>query len=443
MVYIRIKKLSKKKIGILSSNPLPLRINFVWTLIGNSVYAGCQWGILIVLAKFGTPEMVGQFALGLAITGPVVLFTNLGLRAVQVTDARSEYQFGHYLAVRLLTCVAALVVIIVIVWWSGYRGQMAWIILMVGMAKVIEAVSDVFHGLLQRHERMDKVARSLMVKGPLSLVALAFGVWQTGEVLGGLLGLLSAWALVLLVYDLPNGIRLISLKTNGFPISIRLGANFKKIYPRWEWQKLVSLAWLALPLGLVAMLISLNSNIPRYFIESALGTRELGIYAALVSLMTAGGMIISALDKSVTPRQANYFANGNRKALIMLLAKLFLFAAFLGVMGIMVAWLGGRELLILIFCHEYAEHTDILVMLMIAAAFSYMNFFLGSCMTAARYFRIQLPLFLAINAAVIFFCFIFIQRYGLWGAAFAVTLTQLVQMVLSAIVVFQAIKRLA
>ena len=43
---------------------ISLRKNFVWTLAGNIVYSGCQWGMLTIIAKLGNPIMVGQFALG-------------------------------------------------------------------------------------------------------------------------------------------------------------------------------------------------------------------------------------------------------------------------------------------------------------------------------------------------------------------------------------------
>src|SRR3954469_7592651 len=86
---------------------LSLRSNFSWTFAGNVVYAGCQWGMLMVLAKLGSPERVGQFALGLAVTAPILMFSNLQLRAIQATDARREYRFGHYLALRLATTALA------------------------------------------------------------------------------------------------------------------------------------------------------------------------------------------------------------------------------------------------------------------------------------------------------------------------------------------------
>ena len=104
---------------------LTLRVNFLWTLSGNVVYAGCQWGMLVVLAKLGTPQIVGEFALALAITAPIVLGAGLSVRSVQATDAASEYPFGDYLLVRLLTTAAAGAVIVGIVCLSSYL----WVLL--------------------------------------------------------------------------------------------------------------------------------------------------------------------------------------------------------------------------------------------------------------------------------------------------------------------------
>src|SRR5947209_14419504 len=90
---------------------LSLRANFSWTFIGNIVYAGCQWAMLVVLAKLGSPELVGRFALGFAVTAPVVMLTNLQLRGVQATDARQEHRFGEYLALRLVAAPLSLAIV--------------------------------------------------------------------------------------------------------------------------------------------------------------------------------------------------------------------------------------------------------------------------------------------------------------------------------------------
>ena len=147
------------------SSGLSLRANFSWTFVGNVFYAGCQWGMLALLTKLVSPEMVGQFALGLAITAPVMLFASLQLRTVQATDARREYLFGDYLGLQLITTALALLVIVAVVLLAGYHWEAALVILAVGMAKAFESISDVFYGLLQQHERMDRIAKSKMIKG--------------------------------------------------------------------------------------------------------------------------------------------------------------------------------------------------------------------------------------------------------------------------------------
>lgn len=67
-----------------------LSLNFWSTLVGNGGYAGCQWGMVIVLAKLCSPQSVGQFALGFALAAPVFMFSNLQLRAAQATDVKRE-----------------------------------------------------------------------------------------------------------------------------------------------------------------------------------------------------------------------------------------------------------------------------------------------------------------------------------------------------------------
>ncbi|TMA64558.1 MAG: lipopolysaccharide biosynthesis protein, partial [Deltaproteobacteria bacterium] len=79
-----------------------LQRNVAWALVGNLGYSACQWGVLACIAKLGTAADVGLFALGLALTAPVITLTNLNLRLLQATDAREDYPFSVYFSVKLL-----------------------------------------------------------------------------------------------------------------------------------------------------------------------------------------------------------------------------------------------------------------------------------------------------------------------------------------------------
>lgn len=48
-----------------------LRSGFAWTLAGNGLYALSQWAVLSLLAKLGGRQMLGEYALAVAVTAPV------------------------------------------------------------------------------------------------------------------------------------------------------------------------------------------------------------------------------------------------------------------------------------------------------------------------------------------------------------------------------------
>lgn len=426
-----------------TNKPLTLRRNFSWTFVGNTVYAACQWGILVVIAKLGSPEMVGQFTLGLAITAPVFMLTNLQLRSIQATDAKQQYCFSTYFELRLISTCFALIVIALITWISGYSGSTSLVILMFGVAKAFESISDVFYGLLQQSERMDLIATAMMIKGPLSLLLLGIGIYLSGNAFWGVVGLTIAWAIVLLGWDIRNAGLMLKTASYSKPQNKKLGIYIlAQLKAHWPWKKLKRLVWLALPLGLVMMLISLNTNIPRYFVEKYLGERELGIFAALAYLMTIGNMIVNALGESASPKLAKYYAAKQKTAFRQLLFKLVGLAALLGGIAVILAVVAGERILIIFYQPEYADHKNLFVWLIVSAAIGFISYFLGYAMTAARYFRIQTLLFFTVAVTSTITCFWLIPTLGLKGAALALLIGAILRMIFSLGVIIHALRKI-
>lgn len=384
---------------------LSLRVNFAWSLLGNVVYAASQWGILVVLAKVGTPETVGQFTLGLAISAPIIMFAGLQLRAVQATDAHEEYKFGHYLGLRLLMAALAFAIIVGIALVSSYETAVVLTISAVALAKVFESISDVSYGLFQRHERMDRVAISMVIKGPLSLVTLGLIVWWADSVVLGAVGLAMAWLALLLLYDLRNARRL------------------APIVPLLHTKRLWQLTKQAFPLGIVMLLLSLNTNVPRYAVEKYIDVGSLGIFAAMAYLIQAGTMVVTALGNAASPRLSNLYAHGDLSGFNRLLMKLVGIALLLGIGGIILSLAAGRELLTLLYTPEYAEYGLVLTWLMLVGALQYLGAFFGTAVTSKRRFRVQVPI-QAVQVILTFFLSIYlIPDFGLVGAAWAMALS--------------------
>ena len=145
--------------------PLSLRKNFAWALVGNVFYSACQWGMLIVLAKLGAPEMVGVYALAVAIAIPITLFGKLQLQTVFVTDARNEYFFVDYLGLRLITTLATVVIITLIALISGENTETRVVVIIVGLGQGLLSIREMHLAAMQKAERMDMVSISNIIQG--------------------------------------------------------------------------------------------------------------------------------------------------------------------------------------------------------------------------------------------------------------------------------------
>jgi O-antigen/teichoic acid export membrane protein len=399
-----------------------LRWNFSWTFVGNVIYSGCQWSMLVLLAKIGNPEMVGQYGLAMAVAGPVLALSGLQLRAVLTTDVQEQIHFGEYLGFRLLTTVLSLVVIGGLAF--KYHGGARLVILVVGVAQAIEIVSDMYYAKMQFHDHMDRIAKSMIFRGILGLAAMGAGVYLTGKLIWGVAGLTLARAIVVVTYDIRKRTHLrASAVSNHRGVGQTPALSAGALRPRWSLSAQNELLRTSITLGIIAMLVSLLPNIPRYFIAGSLGERALGIFTATAFLVSTGNLIIMAMGQAAFVRLAKHYAAGDVAGFNSLLMKLLGIAATLGLAGIGFAMLFGRVLLTLLYRPEYAEHTDLLVAMMVAGAFSYVAAILGSAVTSARHFKSQIPVLLAAVASAAIASVLLVPSRGLLGAALVVVIT--------------------
>jgi O-antigen/teichoic acid export membrane protein len=367
--------------------------------------------MLSVLAKAGNAGIVGQFALGLAISAPVFMFANLQLRAVQATDTRREYRFSDYFTLRILTTAIGLLTIACLALSMRSDNVTRSVVVLVAISKCIECVSDVVGGLLQLNERLDQVATSLMLRGILSIVAFGATFLWTHSLTACTGALCLAWLSVLIGHDLRRARELLAPGERYFDI---------------DWGIAGELLVLSLPLGLVMTLISLNTNIPRYLLERYDGTAELGIFASLAYLLVALNLVIQALCQSVTTRLSRLFAERRYDAFLHLLLKLSMSGVFIVVAGVPVSYLFGRGLLTLLYRPEYGDYAVTLAILVGAAGIGAIAFLITSGLNSARRFKAQVPVFALSVLTSAFGCLVLVPAYKLNGAAIALLLSSIV-----------------
>jgi O-antigen/teichoic acid export membrane protein len=197
----------------------------------------------------------------------------------------------------------------------------------------------------------------------------------------------------------------------------------------------------ALPLTIVSLLVSLVLNMPRYFIEKYVGPRQLGIFAAMWSLLTAGNMIAMALGQSIFPRLSKLYAGGDLAAFKQIIFRAVQIGLVLGVLGVTAAIVAGRQILTLAYRAEYAQEHWMFVAVMGIGTLAYIITLLGNAATSARAFKPQALLMTVVVLATLVSCILMVPSLGVWGAIWSVGIGLLTQIAGLIFIVFRLVKR--
>jgi O-antigen/teichoic acid export membrane protein len=192
---------------------------------------------------------------------------------------------------------------------------------------------------------------------------------------------------------------------------------------------------LALPLGVVTTLASINLNMPRYFIEARLGVHQLGIFSALAYTTVALTLVSDSMGQCAIPRMSRLYAAGEIGEFRSVLLQLSALGCVLGLVGLAAAQVIGKWLLAAFFSPEYAGSSRVFVVLMLATALHCVAGMLTSGIMSARYFQVQVPMLALAVASNAFACYRLVPAMGLAGGAVAMVYGAAVRLVLTASVV--------
>jgi len=405
-----------------------LKRNISISFIGNIIYAASKWGILILFTKNLDLASVGEFALGLAITAPVYALSNMQLRGIQATDIHNRIRTSDYVGFRLITITLSLLLIIGILTITQISNGSVIVILLIGIWKGIESLSDILFGYYQKNEEMVLISISLVLKGVLSLVAIAITMIFYKNLLIAIINLILLWVAVVIFFDLNKYINLLKKYSNTCQHLLT-----------FDFVEILNILKLGIPMGIVIMFHNLNMSIPKYFVYSLLGEDMLGIYAAISYAVVAGTTVVGAIGQSSMPRLARYLTQD-----IVLFKKLVLkvigASLIVGLCGVAVSIFIGEFILNVLYSEEYSKFNDVFIWTMISATFLYMASSMGCTLTAMRCFKTQASISIFSVLFTALTSYILIPSQGLVGAAISMTIGYFVHAVCSVLAIYFNLK---
>lgn len=407
--------------------PDSLKRSFVWILLGNSLYSLAQWFLIVLLVRLATPELVGTFALMLAIAAPVFMTAGMNLRLVQATDSAKRWRLEDYLTLRhILNLVAVVITVAVGAAVIDHSALLALAAL--AAAKAVESVSQTYYGFFQQWERHNYVAHSMIVRSVTGPVLFGGGYYISEQLSVACLGLLVGWSVPQLLLDRRRA-RVIRTEDND---------SMQALLPA-RWSELVALARKASPMGLDHGVSSMAVNTPRYLVQHFLGSAQLGVYSALSYLSQSIAMITSSLGSIVMPRMARLHRDGRQREFVRLLVLQTMFSLLVVAVAVGAAITVGGAFVRLVLGPEYVDQ-ELLLALFVAAGATTLQRCLGRGLVGAqkfvKYLAIDVTTLLGIAASAA----ILVPRWGLLGAAWATTIGFLLGAITCLFPVFRVVR---
>jgi O-antigen/teichoic acid export membrane protein len=245
-----------------------------------------------------------------------------------------------------------------------------------------------------------------------------------------------SWLGTLVFYDLAKTLALAG--KNGFGTKVMVSGL--KSLCSMDFQKHKNLILLALPLGGVIGLISLNSNIPKYFISDILGNEMLGIFAAVSYVVMAGRLIDISIGQTIAPKLAEYTRDNKKSDFIRLNLYFFLLGIGICLSSIVVVFYFGEYILALLYTREFANYNNIFLILVLSNGVAWTFSFLNHAMIVFRQTSQQFAITIITTLSLLVLSGWLIPLKGLLGASVSILIASFIPVPLRLIFVYNAFK---
>lgn len=407
------------------SEQISLQKNILYNSIGNATYFFCQWLVTILVVRLSAGfSDAGTLSLAMSLTGSFVCIANYGLRNYQVSDLKPLYTNGVYIATRMITCLASLILCSIFVWINPYSVDQALCIIAYMLIRLAEAGVDVFHGIDQKAMRMDYIGISFGLRGIGTLVVFVVSLHLLQNLFLSIILMAVFSFLVVLFYDIPHTRRLADIQ------------------PEFNMQQIKKLLLLCFPMVVHSFLNSTLQTTPRYFLESLQSREMLGIYASVATpsmiIQMASSYIFSPLvgsfARSVTNKDQADFKQLLRKCVLAILCVTmlsFVAVAFLGEWG-----------LTLLFGIQIADYAWLLYPILLSAALAAGSWLWATVLIVVRDLKALVwgDVFGLMTAGIL--SLLCIRPMGLIGTTIALVGGQVVQVVVSLLISMSTFKKI-
>lgn len=390
---------------------------YIWNIFGSLCNAFVSVILLMIIARTTGPIDGGIFSLAFAVAQLMFTIGGFEMRVYQSTDVNEVFKFKDYLTSRVVTCslmfICTLIYTVIYTFTKGWTIKTAIVVILICCYKLIEALSDVFQGLFQQHERLDLAGKSLALRVITSIIAFSITLFISKSlILASLISVIIS-IISFILYDLTRARLFTEIKLD-FNI-----ATLKK------------LLLTCLPLFITAFLIIYVYNSPKYAIDTYMAYEYQTYFNAL--FMPASVInLLNIVFRPLLTTMAIHWNNNNIKKFLSII--IFIVSGLVGltIVAIIGGYLLGIPILSLMYSCDLSMYKKELIIILIGGGFSALSNILSNIITIMRQQKRLVYIYLITWIVSLVISNKLVAAYSLYGASLA----YLILMIIFSLLIF-------
>lgn len=413
--------------SFLYSSKDSIKSAYLWNTSAAMLNAFQTVFILMLISRIDPVIDAGVFTIAFAIGNLMMTIGKYGVRQFQVSDVDEKYSFREYLTSRVATTVVMILVSFIYVGYNHLTGlynmEKCTVVILICLAKAVDAFEDVFHGMLQQYFRLDVAGKILTIRLLTYII-----VYLAAYLITQNLVLTSAVALIisLIQFLILNYTALKDFRTKKKTLS---------------YKKVGNLLVECIPLFIAAYLVMYIGNAPKYAIDKVMSSEAQACFTYIFMPVFVISLLSQFVYQPVISKLAMLWHESKLQEFNKLIFRQVGLILVLSAAAVVGGYLLGIPVLSLIYGVNLEEYKTALVILLLGGgALAFVNFLQMIITVARKQNLLNIGYLLAFLAFVLFGKMI-VEGYGIIGISIFYTLVVLGIGIVFGIITFLIIKR--
>lgn len=390
----------------------------LYNTIGTIVYFFSIWIMTAVVVRVSGFTDAGILSVAMTISNIFVNISNYGMRSFQSSDINEKYSNQQYLLSRYITCTISIVLCIIFIIICRYESKYFIAIIMYMLFKLVEAITDVLYGILQRNHLLKNAGLSLCLHGTIPVILFTIILLFTQRINVSLLCLFISSFFIFIIYD--------------YKICIKLQRNLFKISFRINFKSTMHLLAECFAMFIVSICPLILQAIPKLQFERMYSAEEMGIFSTVASPTVVISTLTSCIMIPFLPLFAKYINNKDRKNLFKIFFSFLLGVVLIGIIGCILANYLGVWFLTLLYGDGLQNYKMLFIYIIISICFGSALYCFNALFISGRKIPQLAIIYIATVILGIFISPICIKQKGIYGITDSLIITQFIECIVLA-----------